>query len=286
MDNSIEIKNLRKDYGTFVLNDVSVALPQGSVMGIVGENGAGKTTIIKLMLNMIKRDGGSVSIFGLDSIKDERKIKEQLGVVMDESFFYETIKTSEISSIMKNIFNTWNEKKFFQFLDRFELPREKSVKEYSKGMRAKLRIATALAHDPKLLILDEATSSLDPIVRSEILDLFREFMEEEDHSIFMSSHITDDLEKTADYITFINKGNIVFSEPKDELLYSYGILKCGLKDVEGIDKEDILGMRRNSFGCEILVKDKTRLERKYSGLIIDKVTIDEIMVFRVRGERV
>lgn len=286
MENVIEISNLNKKYDTFQLKDVNLAVAKGSVMGVVGENGAGKTTLIRLMFNMIHKDSGSIKIFGMDSVKDEKKIKEQTAMVMDDAFFYENIKAEEISSIMSSLVKSWDDRLFREYMDRFELPAGKIVKDFSKGMRAKIRIITAMARRPKLLILDEATSSLDPIVRNEILDLFRDFMQEEEHSIFMSSHITGDLEKTADYITFINKGRIVFSEPKDDLLYDYGILKCGASDFNRIDRSDIKGVRKNSFGCEILISDRKAVQSRYPEFIIDNVTIEEIMLFKVRGEKI
>lgn len=280
MANALEVQNISKKYDGFFLKNINITLPKGSIMGFVGENGAGKSTTIKLMLNLIHKDSGEISVLGLDNIKDEKQIKEQIGVVFDESNFPENIKIHDINKIMKNIYKNWDEAVFSSYTNRFSLPSNKILKEFSRGMKMKLSIAVALSHHAKLLILDEATSGLDPIVRDEILDVFLEFIQDEEHSIFLSSHITSDLEKIADYITFIHKGQIVFSEPKDELLYKYGILKCSASEFEKIDKSIVQGFRKNNFGVEALV-----LRNKVSGShTIDHASIEDIMLFRIKGE--
>ena len=215
MENAIVVKNLRKNYKDFQLKDISFSVPKGCIMGFVGENGAGKTTTLKGILNLINRDGGSVEIFGMDNIKDEKKIKEDIGVVFDECCFYDSLNPKESSKIMKRIYKNWDGKIFNDYLKKFQIPDKKIIKEFSKGMKMKLSIAIALSHKPKLLIMDEATSGLDPIVREEILDIFLDFIQDEEHSILMSTHITGDLDKIADYITFINNGEIIFSKSKD-----------------------------------------------------------------------
>ena len=284
MNNAIEIQNLSKGFEKFQLNNISLTLPKGSIMGLIGENGAGKTTTIKLMLNQLKADSGNIHILGLDHIQDEKKMKEEIGVVFDESYFHENIKPTHISKIMDRIYNNWDEPLFFEYLKKFHLPENKIIKEFSRGMKMKLSIATALSHHPKLLILDEATSGLDPIMRIEILDIFLDFIQDEEHSILFSSHITSDLEKVADYITFLHEGEIIFCKPKDELLYDYGLLLCGAADFSTIDKGDIIGHRENRFGHEILIRNKEKMEQKYKGLTIDSVTIEDIMLFYVKGE--
>ncbi|MBR0596807.1 ABC transporter ATP-binding protein [Sinanaerobacter chloroacetimidivorans] len=282
MNSAIEINHLTKHFTGFSLEDLQLNLPCGSIMGFIGENGAGKTTTIKLILNQLKKDTGSIKIFGLDHITDEKRIKEDIGVVFDESYFHENLRPKQISKVMNQMFQNWDEKLFLDHLDRFQIPLNKTTKEFSRGMKMKLSIATALSHHPKLLILDEATSGLDPIVRNEILDLFLEFIQDESHSILLSSHITSDLEKVADYITFIHQGKLVLSESKDHLRYNYGMLLCGASDFSAIDKEDILGHRQSRFGHEILVKDKEAMKRKYKGLTIDQVSLEDIMLFYVK----
>lgn len=253
-------------------------------MGFIGENGAGKTTTIRLLLNQLKADSGEIKILGLDHIQNEKEIKNEIGVVFDESYFHENIKPKHISKIMGRVFTHWDEGLFFQYLNRFGVPADKITKELSRGTKMKLSIATALSHHPKLLVLDEATSGLDPVVRNEILDIFLEFIQDENHSILFSSHITSDLEKVADYITFLHEGEIVFSESKDELLYDFGLLLCGAEDFKTVDKGDIIGHRESRFGHEILVRNKEQMKQKYKGLTIDSVTIEDIMLFYIREE--
>lgn len=284
MDTILQVNNLCKDFGGFKLNKVNFSLPKGSIMGFIGENGAGKTTTIKLMLNLLKKDGGAVQVFGQDSVQNERQIKQQIGVVLDESTFHDQLTAGHISKIMAHIYKNWDDRTYSLYLDRFQLPKGKIIKEFSRGMKMKLSIAAALSHDPKLLILDEATSGLDPVVRNEILDVFLEFIQNEEHSVFMSSHITSDLEKIADYITFIHQGSIVFSDSKDELLDSYGILKCGADDFKKIDESDMVSYRKSSFGYEALIKDKNAVRRKYPSVLVEGTTLEEIMLLYVKGE--
>ncbi|SHH74369.1 ABC-2 type transport system ATP-binding protein [Clostridium collagenovorans DSM 3089] len=284
MENVIEVKDLCKNYKDFKLDNVSFSVPKGSIMGLIGANGAGKSTTIKLLLNLLKRNSGSVKIFGEDIIEKEQRIKEEIGVVFDESNFHDTLKTKNIDSIMKSIYKNWDEKLFYSYLKKFKLPIDKTIKDFSRGMKMKLSIAVALSHNPKLLILDEATSGLDPIVRNEILDVFLEFIEDGEHSILLSSHITSDLEKIADYITLINDGKVVFSQCKDDLIYNYGILKGSKKHLESLDKADFVSIEKNSFGFQALCCDKKRIALKYPELMLDTANIEDIMMFFVRGE--
>lgn len=278
MESAIKIRNLSKKYSDFHLDNINIDLPKGCIMGFIGENGAGKSTTIKLILDLINRDSGSISVLGKDNKKELTSVKENIGVVMDECFFPENISAKDINLIMKNIYKTWDEQKFNSLLKNFQLPETKIIKDYSKGMKMKLSIATAMSHDSKLLIMDEATSGLDPIIRDEILDVFLEFIQNEEHSIFISSHIISDLEKICDYISFIHKGKIIFSEPKDRLLEDYGILKCSSEDFKNIDKNLIKGYRKNSFGMEVLVL-KNNIKGNY---VIDKANIEDIMLFYVK----
>lgn len=255
-------------------------------MGLIGENGAGKTTTIKLILNMIGMDAGSIHVFGMDHVDCEREIKSQIGVVLDRIAFNEQLKTKDVATIMRSIFRgKWDDALFSEYVQKFKLPQDKKIKTFSRGMGMKLSIATALSHRPKLLILDEATSGLDPIVRSEILDEFLDFIQDEEHSVLISSHITSDLEKVADYITFIHDGRVAMSEQKDKMLYEYGILKCGEELFQKIDKKDIAGYRRSSFGYEALVTDREGATLKYAGAVVDSATLEDIMLFTVKGEK-
>ncbi|MDF2686948.1 MAG: putative transporter, ATPase component [Clostridia bacterium] len=285
MDYSLQVENISKEYKAFKLDNLSFNLPHGAIMGFIGENGAGKTTTLKLILNLIKRKSGNIKVFGLDNIKDEKIIKEKIGVVFDESYFHDTLNISDISLIMKNIYKNWDDKLYNSFTERFNLPENKNVKEFSRGMKMKLSIAAALSHKPELLILDEATSGLDPVVRNDILDVFLDFIQEENHSILISSHITEDLERIADYITFIHDGKIIFSENKDSVTEKNAILKCGTKAFDMIDKSDIISYKKNEFGYEILIKNKEKCKIKYSNYTIDNASLNDIMLFYAKGER-
>ena len=285
MENNLEVKNLCKKYNGFELKDINLELPKGMIMGLIGENGAGKTTTIKAILNMINRDSGKIAIFGLDNIKDGKQIKEDIGVVLDDSFLSEYLNPIDINKIMKNIYKNWDEKLYFKYIEDFKLPKDKMSKEYSSGMKMKLKIAVALSHNPKLLILDEPTSGLDPVARNEILDIFQDFIQDEEKSILVSSHITSDLEHIADYIKFINNGEIVLTKTRDELLENYGIVKCSADDFEEIDKNDFVKYKKNRYEYEILVEDKFEFKRKYKFEIIDKPTIEDIMLIYIKGEK-
>ena len=254
MENILEIKNLSKKYDSFELKNINIELPKGTIMGFIGENGAGKTTTIKSILNIINKDSGQIKIFGLDN--KETKIKEDIGVVLDDSFLSEYLNPLDINKIMKNIYKNWDEKLYFKYIEDFKLSKEKISKEYSNGMKMKLKIAVALSHHPKLLILDEPTLGLDPIARNEILDIFQEFIQDENKGIFVSSHITSDLEHIADYITFINNGEIIFSKTKDELLESYGIARCSKEQFDKIKKEDYIKYKKNKYEYDVLIENK------------------------------
>ena len=250
MENILEVKNLNKRYKEFELKNINLSLPHGMIMGLIGENGAGKTTTIKSILNLIRIDSGEIKIFGLDLGKDEKEIKENVGVVLDDSFLSEYLTGKDINKIMKKIYKNWDEELFFKYLKEFNLPIDKISKEFSSGMKMKLKIAVALSHKPKLLILDEPTSGLDPVARNEILDIFQDFIETGEHSILVSSHITSDLEHVADYITFINNGEIVMCKDKDELLEKYGIVKCSTEEFSSINSDDFVRYKKNKYDYE------------------------------------
>lgn len=285
MENILEIKNLSKKYKGFELKNVNIKLPKGMIMGFIGENGAGKTTTIKSILNIINRDSGEIKIFGLDNKENERKIKEDIGVVLDDSFLSEYLNPADINKIMKNIYKNWDEKLYFKYIEDFKLPKEKISKEYSSGMKMKLKIAVALAHHPKLLILDEPTSGLDPVARNEILDIFQEFIQDENKGIFVSSHITSDLEHIADYITFINNGEIIFTKTRDELLENYGIVKCSEEQFKKIDKKDYIKYKKNRYEYDVLIEDKYVFKKKYDISVIDKPSLEDIMLIYIKGEK-
>lgn len=285
MENLLELNGVCKSYPAFSLKDVSFSLPAGSIMGFIGENGAGKTTTIKLILNEVKRSAGTISIFGKDNIKDEITVKQDIGAVFDESYFFDGLTAADIGKILSRVFKAWDQPLYEKYQKDFELSPKKKIKEYSKGMKMKLSIASALSHHPRLLILDEATSGLDPVMRSEILDLFLDFIQDEGCSVLFSSHITPDLERIADYVTFIHKGGIVLSLPKDELTEKWGIVKCGASKFADLDKSGFMRWRRGEVECEALVRDKDEARREYPGLVVDNATLDDIMLFYVKGEK-
>ena len=279
-DTALEIRGLCKSYRDFQLKNINLTLPSGCIMGLIGENGAGKSTTIKLILNMLHRDSGEILVLGHDNRKGFHTIKEDLGVVLDECFVPETLTAHDLDHILKNVYQRWSRERFSSYLSRFHLPEKKPVKEYSRGMKMKLAIAMALSHHPKLLLLDEATSGLDPIVRDEILDVFFDFIQEEDHAILISSHIISDLEKVCDYIAFLHRGKLVFSKPKDDLLSAYRVVKGSEREIAGIPSSRIHGIRRNSFGTEALV-DAASVP---PGLIADPADIETVMLYFAKGD--
>ncbi len=285
MENVIEIQQLTKAYPNFTLKDINLEVPKGMIMGLIGENGAGKTTLIKAILNIIKPDNGVITIFNKDNITYEKQVKEEIGVVLDDAFFADTLRVKDIVKILKHLYQHWDQETFKSYLQQFNLPDDQVVKTFSKGMKKKLEIAVALSHHPKLLILDEPTSGLDPIARNEILDILRDFIQDEEHAILLSSHITSDLEHIADYITFINDGRLLFTTTQDDLLNNYGLLKCSEKEFNQIDKTDYVSFKRNLYNYELLITDKTALSAKYPHLIIDRASIEEIMLLYIKGER-
>lgn len=283
--NAIEISGLTKRYDGFTLDNVSFNVPKGSIMGFIGQNGAGKSTTINSILNIIRADEGSIKVMGLDHIKDENEIKRHIAAVFDELPFQEQLNANNINLFFKDIFEEWSSETFFAYLDRFALPRKKSFGQFSKGMKMKLQIAAALSHNAKVLIMDEATTGLDPVVRNEILDIFLEYLQEEDHSILMSSHITSDLEKIADSVTFIDKGKLLLSGYKDDILESHALLKCTKSDYAQLDKNDFVSARLTDFGADVMVADREAAESKYSGVTVDRTTLEEIMLFYVNRSK-
>ena len=283
--NVIELKNVTKDYGDFKLDNVSFAVPEGTVCGFIGQNGAGKTTTINLILDVIKRDSGEITLFGESVNKDTAYLREDIGVVFDEMGFHEFMNARDINIMMKNIYKNWDEEVFFENLKKFSLPSKKKCGAFSRGMRMKLQIAVALSHNAKLLIMDEPTSGLDPIVRNEMINIFREFVVEEDHTILLSSHITSDLEKIADEVVFIDGGKIVLSGNKDEILEKHAVLKCRKDDLSKISESLIVNSEVSDYGAETLVNDKHAAEKLYPGMVIERAELEQIMIGYVNRKK-
>ena len=252
--NALEIRDLTKHYTGFSLNHLNLTLPWGCIMGLVGENGAGKSTTIKLILNTISRDGGTVTILGRENRENLCLSKEEIGVVLDEVGISACLTARQVGKIMQGIYRSWDEAVFSDYLTRLAVPADKKFKDFSRGMKMKLGIAVALSHHPRLLILDEATSGLDPVVRDEVMDIFNEFTRDENHAILISSHIVSDLEKICDYIAFLHKGRLILCEEKDRLKEEYGVLHCTAQDAVAIPASAIVGKRVSPLGCELLVK--------------------------------
>lgn len=286
MNKVVEIKNLVKRYDdNFQLGELSLDIPAGEIIGLIGENGAGKTTLIKSILDILIINKGEIKIFGKNLKNKEINIKEDIGVVLDNSFFPEVLNAKDINSIMQSIYKTWDSKLYYDYLEKFNIPITSSIKKLSKGMKKKLEIATALAHKPKLLILDEPTSGLDPVVRNEVLDIFLKFIEDEEHTILFSTHITSDLEHIADEIVFIDNGKVLLNKSKDDILDNYGILKCSEEEFNKIDKNDCITYKKNKYNYEILVSDKEKVGKKYKNMVVDKITLEELMVIMIKGEK-
>lgn len=284
--NALEIKNISKTYKNFKLDDISFVLPCGHIMGLIGENGAGKSTIINCILDIIEKDSGSISVLGQKNDKNNVSLKENIGVVLDASDVYDNYTVKQVENIMKDVYKQWNHEVYDYYIQKFALPLNKIIKDFSRGMKMKMAITIALSHQPKLLILDEATSGLDPIMRDEILDVFMEFVQDENHAILLSSHISSDLEKIADYITFIHEGKLILSTSKDELIYEYGLMKCRNDEFDKIEKEDIICYRIKTYEVEILVKDREKMAKKYPNCIVDPTKLDDIMMLYVKGEQI
>ncbi len=282
---ALKICNVTKKYKKFTLDDINFSIPQGSIMGLIGENGAGKSTIIKAVLDLINKDNGEVMFYGQKLHRNAVDLKEDIGVVFDSIHYNEMLKVSEISKINKYTFKNWNEEKFRNYCKIFKISYSKKIKELSKGMKMKLQIAAALSHEAKFLILDEPTAGLDPVARDDLLDIFLDFMQDETHSILFSSHITSDLEKIADYVTFIHEGKVLLSKSKDELIYDYRIVHCGESDFIELKNEKGAVWRKRDFQYDVLLPNGSKLESKYSACTFERPTIDEIMLMYIKGEQ-
>ena len=288
MENILELQQICKSFpkSNFILDKLSFSLPYGAILGFVGENGAGKTTTIGCILNTVRKDSGMVKLFGKEMRDIDTDIREKIGVVYDGDNFPGFWTAKQLSQVMDGIYTQWDNALFQKYLEDFHLPVKQKIKNYSRGMTMKLAIAVALSHHPQLLILDEATSGLDPIMRDEMLDVFLEFVQEESHSILLSSHITSDLEKVADYITFIHNGKLIMTASKNDLVYNYAVMRCKESQFLALDPGDIIAYRKRDFQIDVLVNNGKEAQRKYKGSVVDHVSVDEIMLLLVKGERV
>jgi len=285
MEPALQISNLRKDFGSFALKGISLTLEKGYIMGFIGPNGAGKSTTIKLILNLLKRDGGEIRVLGRDNIRHEIEVKNKIGFVLDESYYYEELTISQMKSIVAPFYKFWDDKVFDNYLKKFELPPGKKIKDLSRGMKMKFALAVALSHHAELLIMDEPTSGLDPVVRSEFLDILSDLIQKDEVAIFFSTHITSDLDKIADYIVFINNGELVMNTTKDDILDNYGLIR-GPKELKVNEIPGLIGIRENSFGFEALVQDRNKVRKMFGDKIaVDKPTLEDIMVYYTRRDR-
>lgn len=288
MENILELQQICKSFpkSNFILDKLSFSLPYGSILGFVGENGAGKTTTIGCILNTVRKDSGTVKLFGKEMRDTDTDIREKIGVVYDGDNFPGFWTAKQLSQVMEGIYTQWDHALFQKYSEDFHLPVKQKIKNYSRGMTMKLAIAVALSHHPQLLILDEATSGLDPVMRDEMLDVFLEFVQEESHSILLSSHITSDLEKVADYITFIHNGKLILTASKNDLVYHYAVMRCRESQFLALDPGDIIAYRKRDFQIDVLVDNGKEAQRKYKDAVVDHVSVDEIMLLLVKGERV
>lgn len=283
MNDAVIIKGLKKHYDGFDL-DATLTVPRGTIVGLIGENGAGKSTTIGALLGIVAPDGGTVNIFGKPAEKLDANARERIGVVLGEGGLPDTLSPAQLGNVFARIYQRWDDRYYGELLQRLDLPTQRRVKQLSTGMKRKLSLALALAHRPELLVLDEPTSGLDPVVRDDMLDMFLEFMQHDDHAMLISSHITSDLEKIADYIVLLHKGRVAFEKSRDELINRYGILRCGREQFASIDSGDMLARRTREYECDALVADRDAMRRKYPGVTIDTPTIDEIMLIYTKGE--
>lgn len=280
MEYVLQCRNLTKRYADFTLDGIDLAVPGGTILGLIGENGAGKSTLIKCLLGIVRPDEGDVTLLGVDP----ERARADIGLVLDEGLFHDQLKPVQIEKVMAGLYPAWDKTLFFSYLDKFHLPTDKKVKEFSRGMKMKLSIAAALAHRPRLLILDEATGGLDPVVREEILEEFAVFVADEEHGILLSSHITSDLEKLCDYVAYLHNGKLALQGGKDELLETYGRIACPAERLREIDPALLLGSRSGRFGAEAVVKDRNAFRLACPDLPVDPVSLEDLMLFSRKEE--
>lgn len=286
MEPILEIKNLGKSFKDFSLKKINLTLERGFIMGFIGPNGAGKSTTIKLIMNLLRKDEGEIRIFGKDHIKDELEIKNRIGFVFDENHFYEELTVQEMKMVVSKLYKTWDDAAFTRYIERFQLPLNRKIKDLSKGMKMKFALTIALSHNAELLIMDEPTSGLDPLVRSELLEILGELIQDENKAVFFSTHITSDLDKIADYITLINNGEIIFSTAKDDLLNNYGLVKGDKKVLDENLRESFIGLKENMYGFEGLVRDRNNVRRMFGDrVLVEKPSLEDIMLYYTRREQ-
>jgi ABC-2 type transport system ATP-binding protein len=279
----LEMNGVNKAFKDFSLKNVSLTLDRGYIMGFIGPNGAGKSTTIKLIMNLMRRDSGGISVFGLDNLAHEREIKERIGFVYDENVYYEELTVAQMKRVVAPFYSRWDEGKFARHIKEFELPEGKKIKELSKGMKMKFALAVALSHGAELLIMDEPTSGLDPLVRSELLDILTREMQDGKKAVFFSTHITSDLDKVADYIVLINRGEIVFAKTKDEVVESYGLVKGAGELLDGDMRKAFIGLKEGQFGFEGLARDRKEARRLFGDrVVIERPTLEEVMLYFTR----
>lgn len=283
MENAIEIKNLSKSYEDFCLNNIILNIPKGSIVGLIGENGVGKSTLISSLLGIIKSSYEELKIFGMDFKTDEIQIKKDIAVIFDTTHYDDEFTPKFIGQILSKVYSNWDQATYLKYIHQFNLPMKKKIKKFSRGMKMKLEFAIAFSHDAKLLILDEATSGLDPIIRDEILSIIREYTEDENHTVLMSSHITSDLDKISDYIAYIHEGELLFMKPYDELREEYGVLHVGKELLDSLNREDIIGYTKGAYSYTILVKNRLAIQSVFKDLEIMRPTVEEIMLFYAKG---
>lgn len=284
MNEILDVRNLTKNYPGFSLNNISFTLEKGYIMGFIGPNGAGKTTTIRLIMNLIRRDSGEIKVFGLDNIKDELEVKERIGFVYDENYFYNELSVLEMKKIIAPFYSRWDDSVFKDYLDRFELSPRKKIKDLSRGMKMKFSLVISLSHHADLLLLDEPTSGLDPIFRSELLDILAEIIQDENKSIFLSTHLTADLDKIADYITFINRGKLVFCDAKDTIMERYALVKGDNELLDEDLKREFVGINQSKYGFTGLTRDVQRASQVFgSSVLIEKASLEDIMLYTVGG---
>lgn len=282
MTNILEITNLCKEYKDFSLKNINLTLESGYIMGFIGPNGAGKSTTIKLIMNLIKKDSGMIKIFNLDNVQNEQEIKEKIGFVYDENHFYEELTIQEMKNMIRPFYSKWDENAFQKYVKEFNLPLKKQIKLLSKGMKMKFSLAVAISHHAELFIMDEPTSGLDPLVRTELLEILQFLLEDENKSVFFSTHITSDLDKVADYITLINDGEIILSKTKDELTEDYCIVKGEKERLTANNHDNFVGLKISNFGFEALMKRIDVKKHFGESVMIEKPTLEEIMIFFTR----
>ena len=287
MENILELQQISKTFpkSNFTLDNVSFSLPYGAIDGFVGENGVGKTTTIGCILNTVRKDNGTVKLFGREMLDADTALREKIGVVYDGDNFPSFWTAKQLSRVMAGFYAQWDDALFWHYLKRFQLLPEQKLKNYSRGKTMKLAIAAALSHRPQLLILDEATSGLDPVMRDEMLDVFLEFVQDERHSVLLSSHITSDLEKVADYITFLHNGRLLMTVSKNDLAYRYAVMRCRENQFRTLDSGDVIAYRKRDYQIDVLVSDGEAARKKYHDVVVDHVSIDEMLLLLIKGIR-